>query len=184
MSNKNSYSGILADPLPKWTTLTRPSDEEIRTLLDAKMKALLVHYDIDPEDAYKLDYKMASVWANLSWRLAREHVPGFSEPKQTQGRPATRKTSDITLVMHVELLKKRDKLSERTAIEQIVSQNIVSGTVASLRRRYYRAKEKFRPNVSHVDNIADREDHGLFVRQALEAQARAAGVQPERQPSS
>jgi hypothetical protein len=34
---EKSYSGILAEPMPKWGALTRPSDKEVEELIDEKL---------------------------------------------------------------------------------------------------------------------------------------------------
>lgn len=44
-----AYSGILADPMPKWTALNRPSGDELAKLTQAKMQALLDRSDELPE---------------------------------------------------------------------------------------------------------------------------------------
>jgi hypothetical protein len=157
MSNKLSkkpYARILAEPMPKWTALTGPSDEEFAALIDAKMKALFAHYEMDPACAFAGGPKMASAWANLAWHLAREHVPGFSGPPRKRGKPAMRKSDDATLIMHVELLKRRDKLSDRKAIKKIAAQNLISGTEQTLLQRYKRAKKLFLPISRFYDNVA------------------------------
>jgi hypothetical protein len=167
--DKKPYTGILAEPMPKWTTLTTPTDEEVHTLIDAKLKALLAHYEIDPADAFEAGPKLASAWANLAWCLAREHVPGFREPPRKRGLPAVRKFDDVTLVMHVELLKRRDGLSERKAIKMIAAQNIISGTEQTLLQRYKRAKTPFKPMSRMYDNIAAAKGSNVLVKIMEEA---------------
>src|SRR5580704_11533798 len=114
-SDKKPYAGILAEAMPKYTALTPPADGEVEALIDAKMKALFAHYRLDPTEAFEVGPKMAAAWANLAWHLARQHVPGFVGAPRGRGKPATRKHDDVTIVMHVELLKRRDGLSERKA---------------------------------------------------------------------
>jgi hypothetical protein len=128
--NARAYSGILAEPMPKWGALTQPPENEVDELIEEKWKALFAHYGLDPTDAFELGPKKASAWANLAWHLARQHVPGFRHAPRKRGKPAERKSDDVTLFMHVELLKRRDRLSERKAIQIIASQNIVSGSEA------------------------------------------------------
>jgi hypothetical protein len=113
LRRKSPYTGILAEPMPKHTVLTGPTDEELNALIDQKMRALLVHYEIDPSDAFGPGPKMAAAWAQLAWRLAREHVPGFGAEPRRRGKPPTRKFDDTDLVLHVELRKRRDALSDR-----------------------------------------------------------------------
>jgi hypothetical protein len=53
MSNadaRKKYTGILAEPIRKWTALTAPTDDELRKLLDDKVKALFLHYEMDSTD--------------------------------------------------------------------------------------------------------------------------------------
>ncbi|MGH6847958.1 MAG: hypothetical protein ACREC0_11125 [Methylocella sp.] len=158
------YTGILAQPMPKWTVLTRPTDEEVTALIDAKFKAVFANYEIDPTDAFEAGPKMASAWANLAWHLAREHVPGFRGPPRGRGKPATRKSDDATLVIHVELLKRRDGLSDRKAIKRIAAQNLVSGTEQTLRQRYKRAKKLFESMSRLYDNFAAAKGRDALVR--------------------
>lgn len=152
--NARAYSGILAEPMPKWGGLTQPPENEVDELIDEKWKALFAHYGLDPTDAFELGPKKASAWANLAWHLARQHVPGFRHAPRKRGKPAERKSDDVTLFMHVELLKRRDRLSERKAIQIIASQNIVSGSECALLQRYKRAKNLFRPMSEMFDRVA------------------------------
>ena len=64
--------------MPQFTALTSPSDKELDTLIDMKLKALFAHYEINSTDAFEGGPKMAPAWANLAWHLAREHVPASS----------------------------------------------------------------------------------------------------------
>jgi hypothetical protein len=155
--------------MPKWTILTRPTEEEVKALIDEKFKALFAHYEIDPAGAFEGGPKMASAWANLAWHLAREHVPGFSGPPRRRGRPPTRKSDDVTLVMHVELLKRRDKLSERKAIKEISAQRLVSGTEDTLLKRYKSAKTQFVPMSLMFDNAASRIGRDGFLSALADA---------------
>jgi hypothetical protein len=149
------YTGILAEPMPKWTALTRPSDNEISALLDEKLKALFAHYGLDSSAAFDPGRpEMGSAWANLAWHLAREHVPGFKGAPRKHGRPPTPKPDDVTLFMHVELLRRRDGLSDRKAIRKIAAENLASGTETALLQRYKRAKQLFKPMSSMFDNAA------------------------------
>jgi hypothetical protein len=151
---EKSYSGILAEPMPKWGALTRPSDKEVEELIDEKFKALFVHFNLDPADAYEIGPKQASAWANLAWHLARQHLPGFKNAPRTRGRPAERKHDDISLFMHVELLRRRCGLSDRKAIQQIAAQNLVAGAEDALRKRYTNLKRPFRPIAEMFDRAA------------------------------
>ncbi|WP_234682712.1 hypothetical protein [Bradyrhizobium monzae] len=86
---KTVYDGILAEPIPRWTLLTRPSDDEVRQLHERKMRALFAHYDLDPTNAFQFDpAKTAIAWSELAWHLAKDHVPGFNEPPQKRGKPS------------------------------------------------------------------------------------------------
>jgi hypothetical protein len=148
-----AYSGILAEPMPKWTALTRPRDEEIDGIIDQKWKALFGHYGIDSSAAFEPGRpEMASAWANLAWHLARDHVPGFRGAPRKRGKPAIRRPDDVTLFMHVELLRRRDGLSDRKAIQKIAGRKLVSGTESALLQRYKRAKPQFRPMSIMFDN--------------------------------
>jgi hypothetical protein len=164
---KKPYAGILAEPMPRWTALTQPTEKEIDAIIDQKFNALFAHYEIDPPRAVGFGPEWAMAWANLAWHLAREHVPGFRGAPRRPGKPALRKADDISLVMHVELLRRRDGLSDRKAIEKIAAGKLVSGTVDALRKRYARAKEKFRPMATMFDNTAAGIGEEAFLR-ALE----------------
>jgi hypothetical protein len=150
---EKAYSGILAEPMPKWTVFTQPTASEIDELIDEKWRALFIHYRLDPTDAFEFGPKKASAWANLAWHLARQHVPGFRHPPRKRGRPAIRKPDDVALFMHVELLKRRDVLSDHQAIQKIANQNLVSGSEGALLQRYKRAKKLFRPMSEMFDNV-------------------------------
>ena len=163
-SEKRPYAGILAEPMPKYTALTPPADGEIDALIDAKMKALFAHYGLDSTDAFGGGPKMATAWANLAWHLARQHVPGFIGAPRGRGRPDTRKQDDVTIVMHVELLKRRDGLSERKAIKRIADDNLVRGTEAALLKRYKNAKTTFAPMARMFDNMVAALGHDVFVQ--------------------
>lgn len=158
------YTGILLEPMSKWTALTAPTDEELDALIDAKMKALFTHYGIDPAEAFEAGPKTAAAWANLAWHLAREHVPGFSGPPRKRGKPATRKDDDVTLILHVQLLTRREGLSERQAINKIAAQDLVSGTEEALRQRYKRTKKQFIPVFLLFDKFAAAKGHDVLLR--------------------
>jgi hypothetical protein len=156
------YTGILVEPMPNVAFLG-PTDQELHALIDAKMKALFVHYGLDHADAFEPGPKLAAAWSSLAWRLARDHVPGFSSPPRQRGRPPTRKSDDVTLAMHVELLRRRDGLSDREAVRWIASQNLVSGTELALLQRYKRAKKQFASMSRLFDNIEARKGHDVFT---------------------
>jgi hypothetical protein len=65
--------------------------------------------------------------------------------------------------MHVELLKRRDRFSERKAIKEIAAQNLVSGNEETLLQRYKRAKKDFLPMSRGFDNLAARIGPEAFV---------------------
>lgn len=140
--------------MPKFTAFTAPSDQEITALIDAKLKALFTHYEIDSTDAFEGGPKMASAWANLAWHLAREHVPGFIGAPRRRGKPASRKDDDVTLVLHLELLRRRDKLKDRPAIKSIAAQQLVAGKEETLRKRYNNVKKAFAPISAVLDHWA------------------------------
>jgi hypothetical protein len=162
--DKKPYAGILAEPMPKYTALSPPADGEIDALIDAKMKALFGHYRLDSTDAFGGGSKIAAAWANLAWHLVLQHVPGFVGTLRGRGRPATRKQDDVTIVMHVELLKRRDGLSERKAIKCIAGDNLVAGTEAALLKRYKNAKPTFAPMARMFDNMVAAIGHDAFVQ--------------------
>lgn len=66
--------------------------------------------------------------------------------------------------MHVELLKRRDGLSDRKAIKKIATQNLVSGTEQTLHQRYKRAKKQFVPMSRLYDNFAAAKGRDALVR--------------------
>lgn len=168
-SDKKPYTGILAQPMPKYTVLSRPPDSEIDALIDAKMKALFGHFGLDPTDVYEGGPKMAAAWANLAWHLACQHVPGFANAPRGRGKPATRKQDDVTIVMHVELLKRRDGLSERKAIKHIADGNLVPGTEEALRKRYKTAKTTFAPMARMFDNMAAAMGSDAFIQAMVDS---------------
>lgn len=163
------YKGILAEPMPQWTVLTRPSDEEIDTLMNEKLRALFVHFEVGSTDMFEGGPKMVSAWANLVWYMAREHVPGFQRALRKRGRPPTGQSDDVALNMHVELLKRRDGLSERKAIKTIACHNLVGGTEQSLLQRYKRAKKHFELLSQVFDNATAAIGREAFVQAMEEA---------------
>jgi hypothetical protein len=145
--------------MPKYTALTLPSDGEIDALIDTKMRALFAHYGLDSTDALEGGPKMATAWANLAWHLARQHVPGFIGAPRGRGRPATRKQDDVTIVMHVELLKRRDGLSERKA--RILAKRLLPEVRGLLRDgRIAGLDPKLRCSISEL-NVRVRSTRGL-----------------------
>jgi len=159
-----TYTGILAEPFPKWTALTQPTEGEIEALIESRMRALFSHFGLDPAAAYELGPKMAAAWADLAWHLARQHVPGFCGAPPKRGRPATRQSDDYSLVMHVDLFKRRDGLSERKAIIELAKRNVIPGSEQALRQRYKRAKKHYEPIFRLFDNVAAAKGHDVFVR--------------------
>ncbi|UPJ55228.1 hypothetical protein [Bradyrhizobium sp. 192] len=158
------YDGILAEPVPRWGLLTAPTDDELRKMHDEKMKALFVHYKLDPTDAFEFDpARTAIAWSKLAWHLARDHVPGFSEPPRKRGKPAKLTDENISLAMHVELLKRRDGLSDRKAITMIAAQKLIPGSEQALRQRYKRTKKSFVPMAVLFDNIVAAKGSNLVV---------------------
>ena len=147
------YEGLLATPMPRRTALSGPTEEEFEALLDTKLKALFAHFELDPAEAFEAGPKMASAWANLAYKLACQHVDGFKGAPARRGAPATRKQDDVVLVMHIELLKRRNGLSDRAAIRTIVEQKLVSGTFETLRKRYQNAKRVFEPISAMFDRM-------------------------------
>lgn len=154
MPKAKTYKGLLAEPMPQWTLLTRPSDDEVSALIDEKWKALFAHYELDPTEAFRFGPGKAAAWANLAWHLAREHVPGFGEPPRKRGKPPIHKEDDATVALHIELFRRRDKLSDRKAIEKIVAKKVVPGSVEAILGRYKRKKKLFAPLGVLFDNVA------------------------------
>jgi hypothetical protein len=151
---KKEYKGILAEPMRQWTLLTAPSDDELSALIDEKWKALFAHFDIDSSEAFGFGPGKAAAWANLAWHLAREHVPGFAKPPRKRGKPPIHKDDDVTVALHIELFRRRDKLSDRRAIEKIVAEDVVPGSVEAILGRYKRKKKLFASVSRLFDNVA------------------------------
>jgi hypothetical protein len=161
---RKNYQGILAEPVPKWNVLTKPPEDELRKLYDDKMKALFAHYELDSIDAFSFDAaKTAIAWYKLAWALARDHVPGFSSPPRKRGKPATLAEENVTLAMHVDLIKRRDGLSDRKAIQVVVAQKLISGSEQTLLKRYNRTKKLYAPMVRLFDNVAKAKGSELLV---------------------
>ena len=111
------YSGLLAEPIPKWTTLSRPSDEEVDALLEAKGR----HYLL-----ISISILLKRLRAAPSWQFHGQSSPLNSPGSLCRasrrapvgpGRPAKRKFDVVMLFMYVGLLKRRDGLSVRGAIQ-------------------------------------------------------------------
>jgi hypothetical protein len=168
--NEKPYTGILTEPWPKWRVLTPPTDEELDNLIDAKLEALFAHFGIESGSAFSGGgTNMAAAWADLAFRLARRHVPGFRGEPRRRGTPARRQSDDVTLMMNVELLRRREGSSERKAIKAIVDQALLSGTEEALRKRFYRAKVKFAPLSLLLDGLAAAKGNNSLVNLLQEA---------------
>jgi hypothetical protein len=125
--------------------LTPPTDEELDNLIDAKLEALFAHFGIE------------------------SGVPGFRGEPRRRGTPARRQSDDVTLMMNVELLRRREGSSERKAIKAIVDQALLSGTEEALRKRFYRAKVKFAPLSLLLDGLAAAKGNNSLVNLLQEA---------------
>jgi len=154
-TDKKPYVGVLAEPMPKFTALTQPSEQELDALIETKWKALFAHYEIEAAEAFNIGPNLASIWMSIAWALARDHVPGFRPPPRWRGALARRKADDVTLVLYVELLKRGDNLSEREATKRIANEKLVAGTPDALRERYKHAKKTFAPLTRMFDGIID-----------------------------
>jgi hypothetical protein len=161
---RKKYEGILAEPIPDWNTLTEPPEDELRKFYDDKMRALFAHYELDSADAFGFDSASTAIaWYKLAWSLARDHVPGFNAAPRKRGKPATLTEQNVTLAMHVDLIKRRDGLSDRKAIEAVVAQKLVSGSEQTLLKRYNRTKKLFAAMGRLFDNVAEAEGSDLLV---------------------
>jgi hypothetical protein len=162
--NDKPYTGMLAQPMAKWSIFDRPTNEEIDALIEEKFKALFEHFGIDQTEAFRFGPKKASAWANLAFSLAHRHVPGFRGPPRERGRPPERKLDDSTLFLHVELLKRREGLSKSKAIKVIANQGVVEGTQSALDKRYKRAKPQFEGLHDFLDIIEAHFGKHKFVK--------------------
>jgi hypothetical protein len=132
-SAAKEYAGLLAQPMFPLHALSTATDESFWVMKRVfKTVLLFQHFDIDPNGR--------DAWQNLAIALAERHVPGFKPPPQKQGRPRERVNDDITLFLLIELLKRRDGVSDRAAIKKIAARKILNGAFETLRTRYQRAK--------------------------------------------
>jgi len=153
----NTYTGILAKPPPQWTALTRPPPEEVDALIDAKMKALLEHYQINPRDAFEVGPRQVAAWADLAFALARAHVPGLRGAPKKQGRPPEQQAENFALFVLVELFKRRDGLSQTAAVRRIAKEGWVEGTTTALEQRYKRLSTPYREvSARMIDQMIER----------------------------
>lgn len=147
---QKEYGGILAEPLPR-RGIDGPSGNEYDALHDAKIVALFKHFGIIPvpgvcagkgssiTDSWRRLHAESTAWMELALRLAHQHVPGFRtppSPPRKPGRPRERDQDDITLLLVVELLKRRDHLSIKAATKKIADAEIIKGAPETLRFRY------------------------------------------------
>ena len=130
------YEGLLAEPMYPPQSLMSASEKVDWTVLRATKTLLLFeHFSIDPnsEDA----------WQRLAIALAANHVPGFKPPPTKPGHPKDY-AMDLELWMLVELLKRRDSMTVRSAVERIASARIFEQNSEALRNRYRQAlKHKY-----------------------------------------
>ena len=154
-AENDDYRGLLADPMRPLGMLSSP-EEEGNWVLDQCVKTILLfqHFGIDPnaEDA----------WQKLAIGLARKHVPGFRPPRKTQGRPRERAQDAITLVMLVELLKRRDRLPVSSALQRIAEVGAIPGAYETLRTMHREASKRgakqhknLLPLVELLDRVAE-----------------------------
>jgi hypothetical protein len=165
-----TYTGTLAEPLPQWTALTQPPPEEVGASIDAKMKALLEHYQINPRDAFEAGPRQVAAWANLAFALAREHVPGLQGAPNKQGRPKKRQEDDLTLFLWVELLKRRDGLSQTAAVRRVAKEGWVDGKAETLKKRYEHLSAPYLVCARVIDRIIEgigAERTFLMMQEAL-----------------
>jgi hypothetical protein len=161
--NSEGYSGALAEPMYPPRLLMSPeklAEWPIRRA--TKMLLLFDHFGIDPTGD--------NAWRDLAGALAARHVPGFRPPPEKPGRPMERLDDDVTLVLMVDLLKRRDRKSVRGAIRVVVEKNAIAGTVPTLLDRYKKAVKK--PALALIIGLIGRvaEKHGeAVVVEILEA---------------
>jgi|SRR5208282_1094175 len=125
------YEGLLAEPMYPPQLLMSASEKANWAVLRATKTLLLFkHFSIDPngEDA----------WQRLAIALAANHVPGFKPPPAKPGHPKDY-GMDLDLWMLVELLKRRDGLSVRSAVDRIANVRIFEQNSEALRNRYREA---------------------------------------------
>ena len=105
------YYGPLADPIKPPTLIGGALWPETKAHYAVEMATrtllLFEHFKIDP--------KSENAWRDLALSLAKQHVPGFMPPPAEQGRPRQRDNDDTTLVLFVELLKRREGASATSA---------------------------------------------------------------------
>jgi hypothetical protein len=120
-SAAKEYAGLLAQPMFPLHALSTDSDRRVWVMKRALKTALLFrHFDTNPNGK--------DAWQNLAIALAERHVPGFNPPRNKQGRPRERANDDLTLLLLVELLKRRDGVSDRAAIKRRVPKRIAKAS--------------------------------------------------------
>ena len=129
MARDRYYTGPLSEPEYPPTLLT--ADAERTGWAErqaAKTLLLFQHFGIAPDSE--------NAWQHLALALAARHVPGLGLPPKPRGHPMDYDFA-ITLLMRVELLKRRDHLTVRAAIERLaVTDPYKAMTAEALRTRY------------------------------------------------
>lgn len=151
------YEGLLAEPMYRPHLLMSPSEKGDWVLLRASKTILLFkHFSIDPnaEDA----------WQRLAISLAENHVPGFMPPAAKQGHPKDY-GFDLELCMRVELLKLRDGMKVRPAVDRIAKAQIFEQNSEALRTRYREARKNkhLKPMFEMFDRCAESIGQERFI---------------------
>jgi len=133
---RREYEGLLAEPIYRPHPLMSPSEKGDWVLQRATKTILLFrHFSIDPN--------AKDAWQRLALALAESHVPGFMPPTAKRGHPKDYDT-DLELCMRVELLKRRNGMSVRSAVDRIAKAKIFEQNSEALRNRYREAlKNKY-----------------------------------------
>jgi hypothetical protein len=156
------YEGLLAEPMYRPTLLTAEDDSDRWfNQRAAKTDLLFQHFGIDPA--------ADNSWHYLAIALAERHVPGFGPPPPKRGHPMDYDFA-ITLWMRVELLRRRDGLKVRAAVEKIAASKTYDKNVEALRTRYREAvkHQHLKPMFELLNRIADRIGPRAYI-ESLEA---------------
>jgi hypothetical protein len=115
----------LAETTPT-PTLLSTLDQQFAYIRDWVLKVvrLFQKYGIDPNGE--------NAWRDLALALARRHEPGYSRPR---GRPKEH-YDDVELILMIESLRCRDKLSIAKACKAISEKGAIKGKPKTLQNRY------------------------------------------------
>jgi hypothetical protein len=151
-----SYTGPLAEPMCRPTWLDSPETKDAWAIERSnKMLLLFKHFGVNP--------LAENAWRDLAMALAERHVPGFGSPRK-RGRPREHQEEDMTLVLLVELLRRRDRVGVKAAIRKIADARIFNRTDETLLANHKKAAKEQAALLQFFERVAEGLGQPIFVQ--------------------